>query len=572
MMPGRAPAACGRRKTDNSEDLAMTAKIFRNSMAVGISVFLLSVALFMGMLYQYFGSQMARELESEARLVARGIETMGLDYFDGLQSSSRITWVDTDGTVLYDSVADPATMENHANREEIREAMIGSQGSSVRRSSTLSEDTIYAARRLSDGSVVRLANAQRTVAVLLVSMIQPLLIILALVLILAAVLASRLSKQLIRPILNLDLEHPESCNTYDELSPLLTRIRRQNDTIREQVENARQRQQEFTALTENMSEGFVLLDQKGHILSYNSGALRLLGAPAPAGEANVLTLDRSDVFRHVVEQALGGLRNQGRLDREERCIQLLADPVLRDGQVAGAVLVLVDVTEREQGERLRREFTANVSHELKTPLTAISGMAEIIKNGMVEPEDVNGFAEDIYKETQRLISLVEDIIHLSRLDEGGTGLQREPVDMLQLAQKVEERIAPLAKQAEVTLSVSGSSFVVNGVPAVLEEMLYNLCDNAVKYNRAGGRVDIVLTPRAQGGEVTVSDTGIGIPPQDQQRVFERFYRVDKSHSKEIGGTGLGLSIVKHGAVLHDARVELESTLGQGTKVRLVFPA
>ena len=572
MMPGRAPAACGRRKTDNSEDLAMTAKIFRNSMAVGISVFLLSVALFMGMLYQYFGSQMARELESEARLVARGIETMGLDYFDGLQSSSRITWVDTDGTVLYDSVADPATMENHANREEIREAMIGSQGSSVRRSSTLSEDTIYAARRLSDGSVVRLANAQRTVAVLLVSMIQPLLIILALVLILAAVLASRLSKQLIRPILNLDLEHPESCNTYDELSPLLTRIRRQNDTIREQVENARQRQQEFTALTENMSEGFVLLDQKGHILSYNSGALRLLGAPAPAGEANVLTLDRSDVFRHVVEQALGGLRNQGRLDREERCIQLLADPVLRDGQVAGAVLVLVDVTEREQGERLRREFTANVSHELKTPLTAISGMAEIIKNGMVEPEDVNGFAEDIYKETQRLISLVEDIIHLSRLDEGGTGLQREPVDMLQLAQKVEERIAPLAKQAEVTLSVSGSSFAVNGVPAVLEEMLYNLCDNAVKYNRTGGRVDIVLTPRAQGGEVTVSDTGIGIPPQDQQRVFERFYRVDKSHSKEIGGTGLGLSIVKHGAVLHDARVELESTLGQGTKVRLVFPA
>lgn len=550
----------------------MTAKIFRNSMAVGISVFLLSVALFMGMLYQYFGSQMARELESEARLVARGIETMGLDYFDGLQSSSRITWVDTDGTVLYDSVADPATMENHANREEIREAMIGSQGSSVRRSSTLSEDTIYAARRLSDGSVVRLANAQRTVAVLLVSMIQPLLIILALVLILAAVLASRLSKQLIRPILNLDLEHPESCNTYDELSPLLTRIRRQNDTIREQVENARQRQQEFTALTENMSEGFVLLDQKGHILSYNSGALRLLGAPAPAGEANVLTLDRSDVFRHVVEQALGGLRNQGRLDREERCIQLLADPVLRDGQVAGAVLVLVDVTEREQGERLRREFTANVSHELKTPLTAISGMAEIIKNGMVEPEDVNGFAEDIYKETQRLISLVEDIIHLSRLDEGGTGLQREPVDMLQLAQKVEERIAPLAKQAEVTLSVSGSSFAVNGVPAVLEEMLYNLCDNAVKYNRTGGRVDIVLTPRAQGGEVTVSDTGIGIPPQDQQRVFERFYRVDKSHSKEIGGTGLGLSIVKHGAVLHDARVELESTLGQGTKVRLVFPA
>ena len=549
----------------------MSAKIFRNSMTVGILVFLLSAALFMGVLYQHFSSQLTQELESECRLVAQGVEAIGMDYLDGLQPASRITWVASDGDVLYDSAADAAEMENHADREEIREAMLSSQGTAVRLSSTLSETTIYAARRLEDGSVIRLASAQSTVVTLLISMLPPLLVILAVTLILAGVLSSRLSRQIIRPILELDLEHPEECNVYDELSPLLTRIRRQNDTIRAQMEEARQRQGEFTALTENMSEGFVLLDRKGHILSYNSGALRLLGAPAPAEEASVLTLDRSDVFQHVVERALNGQRNQARLEREERCIQLLADPVSRDGQVDGAVLVLLDVTEREQGEKLRREFTANVSHELKTPLTAISGMAEIIKNGMVKPEDVAGFAGDIYKETQRLITLVEDIIHLSRLDEGGGGLSRESVDLLQLARKVEERIEPLAKQSQVEIKVEGASFSVQGVPAVLEEMLYNLCDNAVKYNRPGGRVQVSIAPREHGGVVTVTDNGIGIPAQDQQRVFERFYRVDKSHSKEIGGTGLGLSIVKHGAVLHDAQVELESAVGQGTTVRLIFP-
>ena len=549
----------------------MSAKIFRNSMTVGILVFLLSAALFMGVLYQHFSSQLTQELESECRLVAQGVESIGMDYLDGLQPASRITWVASDGDVLYDSAADAAEMENHADREEIREAMLSSQGTAVRLSSTLSETTIYAARRLEDGSVIRLASAQSTVVTLLISMLPPLLVILAVTLILAGVLSSRLSRQIIRPILELDLEHPEECNVYDELSPLLTRIRRQNDTIRAQMEEARQRQGEFTALTENMSEGFVLLDRKGHILSYNSGALRLLGAPAPAEEASVLTLDRSDVFQHVVERALNGQRNQARLEREERCIQLLADPVSRDGQVDGAVLVLLDVTEREQGEKLRREFTANVSHELKTPLTAISGMAEIIKNGMVKPEDVAGFAGDIYKETQRLITLVEDIIHLSRLDEGGGGLSRESVDLLQLARKVEERIEPLAKQSQVEIKVEGASFSVQGVPAVLEEMLYNLCDNAVKYNRPGGRVQVSVAPREHGGVVTVTDNGIGIPAQDQQRVFERFYRVDKSHSKEIGGTGLGLSIVKHGASLHGAQIHMDSQVGRGTSVQLLFP-
>ncbi len=549
----------------------MTAKIFRNSMAVGISVFLLSVALFLGVLYQYFGNQLTRELENEARLVAVGVETMGMDYLHGVSSTSRITWVDQDGAVLYDSMADPANMENHADREEIQAAMRGGQGTAVRYSATLSEKTFYAALRLGDGTVIRLASAQYTLLVLLLSMVQPLLIILVIALILAAVLASRLSKGMIRPILNLDLEHPENCEIYDELAPLLTRIRRQNDTIHKQMDLLRQRQREFTALTENMSEGFVLLDRNGRVLSYNSGALRLLGTIPPAEESHVLVLDRSDPFRRVVEQVLSGRRSQGRLERSGRCVQLLADPVSREGQMDGAVLVLVDVTEREQGEKLRREFTANVSHELKTPLTAISGMAEIIKNGMVEPEDISGFADDIYRESQRLISLVEDIIHLSRLDEGGPALQRESVDMLELARNVAKRTEPLARQAGVTLAVAGAPFLVRGVPAVLDEMIYNLCDNAVKYNRPGGTVTLSVSPKERGGEVAVADTGIGIPPQDQERVFERFYRVDKSHSKEIGGTGLGLSIVKHGAALHDARVELESVLGQGTTVRLTFP-
>ena len=550
----------------------MTAKIFRNSMVVGLSVFLLTVALFMSMLYQYFQEQFTAQLENEAALVSVGVEAMGQDYLDGLSSTNRITWVAPDGTVLYDNTADPASMENHADRVEIQEAMRGSRGTSVRESATLSEKTIYAARRLSDGSVIRLAGAQRTVAVLLLSMIQPLLIILALSLLLAAVLASRLSKGMIQPILNLDLEHPEQCETYDELSPLLTRIRRQNDTIQRQMETLRQRQQEFTALTENMSEGFLLLDQRGHVLSYNSGALRLLGAAPPREEANVLTLDRGENFRQTVETALAGTRCQEHLERSGRQVQLLADPVFRGEQVAGAVLVLVDVTEREQGEQMRREFTANVSHELKTPLTAISGMAEIIKNGMVKPEDVAGFAADIYKECQRLITLVEDVIHLSRLDEGGAGLEKEPVELLGLCRKAVQRLEPLAQSGQVTIKTEGAPCTLPGIPGILEEIVYNLCDNAIKYNRPGGSVTVTVTPTKAGTELAVSDTGIGIPPEDQQRVFERFYRVDKSHSKEIGGTGLGLSIVKHGAMLHDARVELESTLGQGTTVRVIFPA
>lgn len=549
----------------------MTKKIFRNSLAVGIWVFALTVFLFMGMLYQYFTDRLAGELETETWLVAQGVESMGMDYFQGLKSSNRITWIDQDGTVLYDNTVDASTMENHGDREEVKEAILGSRGTARRESATLAQRTIYVAHRLEDGTVIRLAGTQRTVVNLLVSMIQPMVIIVIVTLGFAAILASRLSKKIIKPILELDLEHPEDSGAYDELAPLLTRIRRQNDTIQGQIELLRQRRQEFTALTENMSEGFLLLDNKGRVLSYNSGALRLLGTEAPAEEANVLTLDRSDVFRQTVSRVLEGTRCQSVLDRNGRKLQLLADPVLRGEENAGAVMVLLDVTEKEQGEQMRREFTANVSHELKTPLTSISGMAEIMKDGFVRAEDIPGFAADIYKESQRLIRLVEDIIHLSRLDEGETNLQKQEVDLLEISRGVTERLRPFAAQNKVTLDVSGDACTIRGIPSVVEEMIYNLCDNAIKYNRTGGKAAITVTSEGKDAVVTVTDTGIGIPAEDRDRVFERFYRVDKSHSKEIGGTGLGLSIVKHGAALHNAKVELESVPGKGTTVSLRFP-
>ena len=550
----------------------MTAKLFRTSMAVAVSVMVLSIALFMGMLYQYFSDQMMTELESETWLVSRGVELDGMDYLNGLHTTSRVTWVAADGTVLYDNEADASTMENHADREEIREALTSETGTAQRFSSTLSEQTLYVTQRLSDGTVIRLASAQKTVGLLLISMIQPILIILVLSLLLSAVLASRLSKGLIKPILNLDLEHPEECETYDELTPLLSRLKRQNDTIQQQMDLLKQRQTEFAALTDNMSEGFLLLDRQGHVLSHNSGALRLLGVEEPGGEVNVLVLNREEPFRQAVDEALSGKRSQQMLHLNGRYCKLLANPVLADGKPAGAVLVLLDVTEQEQRDELRREFTANVSHELKTPLTSISGIAEIMQSGMVKPEDIQSFAGDIYQEAQRLIALVEDIIRLSRLDEGAESLEREPVNLLSIAQDVARRLDSAAQKAGVTLKVMGLSVEVRGIPSVLDEMVYNLCDNAIKYNHPGGTVNVTVAPTDDGSaEVTVEDTGIGIPVEDQSRVFERFYRVDKSHSKEIGGTGLGLSIVKHGASLHGAQIHMDSQVGRGTSVQLLFP-
>ena len=549
----------------------MTAKLFRNSMAVAVSVMALSIILFMGVLYQYFSDQLMEALGTETWLVARGVELEGLNYLDGLDTESRVTWVSADGTVLFDSSADSASMENHGDREEIREAQENRLGTATRYSSTLAEQTLYSARRLSDGTVIRLASSQRTVWLLLLSMVQPILVILVLALLLSAVLASQQSRRIIRPIVELDLEHPEDCDAYDELAPLLTRIKRQNDTIKQQMGQLQQKQTEFSALTENMSEGFLLLDRQGHVLSHNPGALRLLGAEEPVGEVNALFLNREEHFRQAVDEVLEGRRSRQVLQMNGRCCQLLANPVWKDGEPAGAVLVLMDVTEQEKREELRREFTANVSHELKTPLTAISGIAEIMQGGMVKPEDVRDFAGDIYQEARRLIALVEDFLRLSQLDEGAENLEREPVELLALSQEVARRLQPAARSAGVLVEVRGTPVQIQGVRRVLDEMVYNLCENAIKYNRTGGRVTLTVGQGAEGPEVTVADTGIGIPPEDQSRVFERFYRVDKSHSKEIGGTGLGLSIVKHGALLHSAQIYLNSQVDRGTSIRICFP-
>lgn len=549
----------------------MTAKLFRNSTAVAVSVMVLSIALFMGMLYQYFSDQLMTELDTETWLVAQGVELNGMDYLTNLNTENRVTWVDKDGTVLYDSQADASSMENHADREEIQQALTGESGTARRYSTTLAQQTLYAARRLSDGTVIRVASAQQTVVTLLLSMIQPILIILALALILSAVLASRMAKRIIRPIVNLNLEHPEDCDTYEELTPLLSRIKHQNDTIHQQVLQLQQKQQEFAALTENMSEGFLLLDRHGHVLSYNNGALRQLGAQVPQGEVNALVLNRSENFRQAVDEVLSGKRSQQMLHLNGRYCQLLANPVMQGEEQMGAVMVLLDVTEQEQREDLRREFTANVSHELKTPLTSISGIAEIMQSGMVKAEDVQGFASDIYKEAQRLIALVEDIIRLSQLDEGAVNMEREDVDLYQLSLEVVKRLESAAQKNDVTIKTMGCSAHVHGIRRVLDEMIYNLCDNAIKYNRRGGTVAVTVGPVENGVEVSVEDNGIGIPVEDQDRVFERFYRVDKSHSKDISGTGLGLSIVKHGAALHDGQIKLKSTPGTGTTVTLLLP-
>ena len=548
----------------------MTAKLFRNSMAVAVSVMALSIILFMGVLYQYFSDQMMEALGTETWLVARGVELEGLNYLDGLDSENRVTWVAADGTVLFDSSTDSAAMENHGNREEIREAQENRLGAATRYSSTLAEQTLYSARRLSDGTVIRLASSQRTVWLLLLSMVQPILVILVLALLLSVVLASRLSRSIIRPIAELDLEHPEDCDAYDELAPLLTRIKRQNDTIKQQMGQLQQKQTEFSALTENMAEGFLLLDRQGRVLSHNPGALRLLGAEEPVGEVNALFLNREEHFRQAVDEVLEGHRSRQVLQMNGRCCQLLADPVWKDGEPAGAVLVLMDVTEQEKREELRREFTANVSHELKTPLTAISGIAEIMQGGMVKPEDIRDFAGDIYQEARRLIALVEDILRLSQLDEGDP-LPWEQVDIPALCRDIAADLRDKAEKSQVSLTVEGQDVQAEGVRRLLHETIYNLCDNAIGYNVPGGSVRVTVSDAGENAVISVADTGIGIAPEHQPRIFERFYRVDKSHSKASGGTGLGLSIVKHAVAYHHGTVQLESQPGKGTTITVTIP-
>lgn len=550
----------------------MSKKIFKYIMLVSSLITVLGLAFVVGILYHYFQGQLMGELKKEAVYISRGVESAGTDYLKKLNDEeSRITYVDESGKVIYDNEADVESMDNHGHRKEIREAEINGEGADERMSSTLSEKTMYYAVRLENGNVLRVSSNQASVWMLLLQLLPSFVAVLILMLLLSGVFASRLSGKVVEPLNGLDLEHPDENDVYDEVQPLLSKIGRQSRQIRLQLEAARRQQKEFSIITENMQEGLLVIDRYTMVLSVNSSVGRLLKVKEVKTGESVYLLNRSEEFRDVVCQVLDGKHEDKvlRLDGSE--IQVIANPVTRENKTEGAVILLVDVTEKVEREQLRREFSANVSHELKTPLTSISGFAEIMQDGFVKDEDVKVFAGRIYKEAQRLIRLVGDVIRISRLDEGGLPYQWEKLDIYSLTHDIFSTLHEAAEKQEVHMYMEGGSTVLDTVPTIMEEVLYNVCDNAVKYNRRGGEVFVRLKDGEDAVRVNVRDTGIGIPKEDQERIFERFYRVDKSHSREIGGTGLGLSIVKHGVKTLNGRLWLNSEPGQGTEIIMEFP-
>ena len=535
-------------------------------------VLAVGLAAVMGILYSNFDGQMRKELSKEAAYLTYGVEQQGVDYLKNIKDkSARITYIDQDGTVLFDNEADVSEMKNHSDRTEFQKAEKYGAGESSRYSDTLSEKTIYYALRLKDGTVLRVSGTQDSVLALVENLIFPLCGLLCLMLILSGIMASAISKRIVKPINELDLESPEENRIYEELSPLLSKIHRQNREIQNQLELAKQQQEEFALITENMQEGLIVIDKYTMILSANSSAWNLFHMDRGCQGESVYCLDREEEFRHAIEQVLSGEHTELVLKLNGSDIQLIANPVIRDKKTEGAVVLLVNVTEKLERESLRREFSANVSHELKTPLTSISGFAEIMQGGLVKNEDIPKFAGRIYKESQRLLQLVEDVIQISQLDEEKTSYVWEPVDVYQVCKNAFESLKEKAKRLNVHLYICGERMKMEAVRTLLEEAIYNVCDNAIKYNRNDGSVSVFLTQAAQEIQIVVKDTGVGIPKEDQDRVFERFYRVDKSHSKEIGGTGLGLSIVKHAVGALKGCVILRSEEGNGTEICMKFP-
>ena len=540
-------------------------------MLVSSLITVLGLAFVVGILYHYFQGQLMGELKKEAVYISRGVESTGTDYLKKLNDEdSRITYVDESGKVIYDNEANVESMDNHGHRKEIREAEINGEGADERMSSTLSEKTMYYAVRLENGNVLRVSSNQASVWMLLLQLLPPFVAVLILMLLLSGVFASRLSGKVVEPLNRLDLEHPDENDAYDEVQPLLSKIGRQSRQIRLQLEAARRQQKEFSIITENMQEGLLVIDRYTMVLSVNSSVGKLLKVKEIKTGESVYLLNRSEEFRDVVCQVLEGKHENKSLRLDGSEIQVIANPVTRENKTEGAVILLVDVTEKVEREQLRREFSANVSHELKTPLTSISGFAEIMQDGFVKDEDVKVFAGRIYKEAQRLLQLVEDVIQISQLDEEKTPYIWEPVDIYQVCKNAFDSLKEKAQQMNVHLYICGESMKIEAVRTLLEEAVYNICDNAIKYNRNDGNVSIFLTQTAQEAQIVVKDTGIGIPAEDQDRVFERFYRVDKSHSKEIGGTGLGLSIVKHAVSTLQGKIILRSEEGSGTEIIMRF--
>ena len=549
----------------------MTRKIFLSIMAAAAVVLLCSVLIIMGCLYDYFGGVQERQLEDELALAQTGVECSGKTYLEALEGESyRLTWIAPSGEVLFDSQADESSMENHAQREEVRQALETGEGQSSRYSSTLLEKTIYYAKKLTDGSILRISISRATAGVLVMGMLQPMLVVLAAALILALVLAKRISARIVAPLNRLDLEKPLENDTYEELSPLLTRINQQRRQIDAQLRTLQQKKDEFAQITASMNESLVLMNEKGTVLSINPAARALFHAEPDCVGRDFLTVERSHEISCAIRRALEEGHAELRVERGGHEYQLDISRIESEGTVIGAVLLAFDVTEQAFAERNRREFTANVSHELKTPLQSIMGSAELIENGLVKQEDMPRFVGHIRTEAARLVTLIEDIIRLSQLDEGGE-LPFEPVDLKKLAEEASASLASAAAEKQVTIRVHGDDRQITTVRRLASEIIYNLCDNAVKYNREGGSVDVTIDGTAHGAVVTVQDTGIGVPPEHQSRVFERFYRVDKSHSRQSGGTGLGLSIVKHAVQYLGGRIELESQPGKGTTMRVHFP-
>ena len=548
----------------------MVNKIFRSNFFTSMLILLVSFCLIFGVLFSYFEAQMFTELESEAGYISYAVKNDGIDFINNFnEKGKRIIWVSADGTVLADTKADAEELENHADRKEIADALENGKGTSSRYSDTLMQKTLYYAEKLDDGTILRVSTTQNSVVIILLGLLQPLIIIIVLALIISIFLSYRLSKAIIKPINELDLDNPAANETYEELTPLLKKMSAQKKTIDRQIKEAEQKQEEFKLITENMSEGLLVIDKDSNVLSYNQAAVRLLEV-SDVRENSVLAFNRSKGFRSVVEKALSGERAENDITHDKNTYNLIANPVYENDRIIGAVIVIIDITESVKREQLRQEFTSNVSHELKTPLTSISGFAEMMKSGGTPEETVVDFSTSIYDEAQRLITLVSDIMKISELDEGVIPFEKEQVDLYELSKDIIKRLTPVANKRNITLNVIGDTAYVSGTRKILDEMIYNLCDNAIKYNKENGTVDVIVNQAGGKTSITVRDTGIGIPTSEQSRVFERFYRVDKSHSKLVGGTGLGLAIVKHGATYHDADVFLESTDGKGTSVTISF--
>ena len=542
----------------------MTKKIFAYSFLVGALALLLCAGLFFGLQYRQTLDEAYETLRQETYYVAQGVEQNGEDYLNNLASDKRITWMDEAGNALYDTHS--ADLPNQGSLAEVQSAQETGSGQATRWSGSENVMNLYYALRLRDGSIVRLSMPVSAVRAALIT-VSPVLWVFVLVLTLSGLLSFRAARQIVRPINELDLDHPEKSPVYPELSPLVARLQEQRLTIDDQLETLHRRQKEFTALADSMSEGFLLLDKSGKVLSANACARQLL--PELTDGDAIVSCPQT---KAVAEQAMAsGEHSETDLQKNGRSWRLMASPVRSHGSVVGAVLLWMDVTERAQRERLRQEFSANVSHELKTPLTSISGFAELMAQGNVPPDRVKEFSADIHREAQRLIALIEDIMKLSHLDENESLPDQEPVDLYSLCQDVMDILTPAAEKQEIRMVLEGEKTEIPGVWQLLHEMVYNLCDNAIKYNRPGGSVTVTVKKLYDTVRLSVADTGIGIPQAEQSRVFERFYRVDKSHSRQIGGTGLGLSIVKHGAQLHNARLTLKSTPDKGTTVTLDFP-